>query len=78
MVGVELAGVLDASGVRPALAIALFRDGHLSLTRAARLENMSVSELTTHLSRLGISVVNLSTEEIDRDMKTLDEWLASS
>lgn len=31
MVGVELAGALDAAGVRPALATALFRDGHLSL-----------------------------------------------
>ena len=37
MVGIETAKVLDAKGVRPALATALFRDGHLSLARAARL-----------------------------------------
>ena len=30
MVAVELAGVLDATGVRPALATALFRDGGAS------------------------------------------------
>jgi predicted HTH domain antitoxin len=37
MVGIDLAGGLDAKGVRPALATALFRDGNLSLVRAARL-----------------------------------------
>jgi hypothetical protein len=42
MVGVESSGVLDSPGVRPALATALFRDGHLSLVRAARLASMSV------------------------------------
>jgi predicted HTH domain antitoxin len=78
MVGVELAGVLDAAGVRPALATALFRDGHLSLVRAARLAGLSVSEFATHLSRLGIPVVALDTGEAERDMETLDEWLASS
>ncbi|RQW79459.1 MAG: prevent-host-death protein, partial [Methylococcus sp.] len=30
MVGIEAAGVLGEKGVRPALATALFRDGHLS------------------------------------------------
>lgn len=78
MVGVDLAGVLDATGVRPALATALFRDGHLSLPRAARLAEMSVSELATRLSRLGIPVVALDASEAERDMETLDEWLASS
>ena len=37
MVGIESSGVLEAPGVRPALATALFRDGHLSLVRAAHL-----------------------------------------
>ena len=78
MVGVELAGVLDAAGVRRALATALFRDGHLSLARAATLAELSVSELVTHLSRLGIPVVALDADEAEQDMETLDTWLASS
>jgi hypothetical protein len=60
MVGVESSGVLGAPGVRPALATALFRDGHLSLVRAARLASTSVADLAAHLSRLGILVVNLN------------------
>lgn len=78
MVGVESSGVLGAAGVRPALATALFRDGHLSLTRAARLATMSVADFAAHLSRLGIPVVRLDAAEAARDLDTLDAWLASS
>ncbi len=78
MVGVELAGVLDAEGVKPALATALFRDGHLSLARAARLAQMTLGDFAAHVSRLGIAVVRLDADEAARDMDTLDEWLASS
>ena len=78
MVGIDSLGVLDASGVRPALATALFRDGNLSLTRSAHLAGMHVSEFASHVSRLGIPVVRLEGGEAAQDMETLDEWLASS
>ncbi len=78
MVGIDSLGVLDASGVRPALATALFRDGNLSLTRSAHLAGMRVSEFASHVSRLGIPVVRLEGGETAQDMETLDEWLASS
>lgn len=78
MVGVEAAGVLDAKGVRPALATALFRDGALSLVRSAKLAEMPVAQFVAHLSRLGIPVVRLEAQDAVRDMDTLDEWLASS
>jgi prevent-host-death family protein len=78
MVGIDALGVLEARGVRPALATALFRDGHLSLVRAAHLAEMRVSEFVSHVSRLGIAVVQLEGAEAQRDMDTLDEWLASS
>ena len=78
MVGVELAGVLDAEGVRPALATALFRDGHLSLARGAHLAGMPVGDFATHLSRLGIPVIGLGADEVERDLDDLDTWLASS
>lgn len=78
MVGIGALGVLDVKGVRPALATALFRDGNLSLTRAAHVAGMPVSEFVSHVSRLGIPVVELTGAEAARDMDTLDEWLASS
>lgn len=78
MVGIEAAGVLEARGVRPALATALFRDGALSLARAASLAGMSLGEFVSHVSRLGIPVVALDAAEARQDMDTLDEWLASS
>lgn len=78
MVGVEASRVLDARGVRPALATALFRDGHLSLARAAALAQMPLGPFVSHVSRLGIPVVDLSGSETERDIDTLDEWLASS
>lgn len=78
MVGIESSGVLEAPGVRPALATALFRDGHLSLVRAAHLAAVSVAEFAAHLSRLGIPIVQLSAQEAERDLDTLDAWLAKS
>jgi predicted HTH domain antitoxin len=78
MVGMNLAGVLDARGVKPALATALFRDGHLSLARAARLAEMGLGEFVAHVSRLGIAVVRLNADEAARDLDTLESWLASS
>ena len=78
MVGVAASGALDVRGVRPALATALFRDGNLSLPRAARLAEMSVAQFASHVSRLGIAVVDLDAAAAGRDMETLDEWLAAS
>lgn len=78
MVGIESTGMLESKGVRPALATALFRDGHLSLVRSARLAQMPVSAFVSHVSRLGIPAVKLNAQEAAKDMDTLEEWLASS
>lgn len=78
LVGIEAAGVLDCAGVRPALATALFRDSHLSLVRAARLAHLTVSEFVSHVSRLGIPVVNLAPDCAVSDMETLEHWLGAS
>ncbi len=69
---------INPVGVRPAHATALFRGGHLSLVRAARVAQMPVSQFASHVSRLGIALVRLNADEAARDMDTLDEWLASS
>lgn len=78
MVGLEASDMLDISGARAALATALFRDGHLSLARSARVARMPLGTFIAHLSRLGLPVVRLSEAETSRDLDTLDQWLASS
>jgi predicted HTH domain antitoxin len=77
MVGLnQTGGILDMSGVRAALATSLFKDGALSLARSARLANMVLADFIAHVSRLGIPVINQTAAEVDRDMDTLDQWLA--
>ena len=78
MVGLASTGALDLAGVRAALATALFRDGHLSLARAARVAQMPLPGFIAHVSRLGIPVLEMSAVEVERDLETLDQWLASS
>ena len=53
LLGLEDGGMLQAPGVRAAMATALFRDGELSLVRAAHVAEMDVTRFIAHLSRLG-------------------------
>jgi len=77
MVNIRNTGTLDMPGVRAALATALFKDGGLSLNRAAAVAEMSLSEFITHLSRLGIPIVRQTEKEVEQDLESLDQWLAS-
>ncbi len=65
-------------GLYVALAAALYKDGALSLGRAARVAGMSVSEFISHLSQLGIPVGSAGPDDAAKDLETLDSWLASS
>jgi predicted HTH domain antitoxin len=67
--------VIDMPGVRKALATALFKDGELSLARSARLADIPLVGFITHISRLGIPVINQTAEEVQEDMDTLEHWL---
>ena len=78
ILGLDEDGVLKAPGVKAALATALFRDGHLSLARSARLAEISMPAFVAHVSRLGIPIVRLDAKEAEGDLDTLDQWLASS
>ena len=78
MVGLDKDGVLKEPGVKAALATVLFRDGHLSLARSARLAEISMPDFVAHVSRIGIPVVRLDAKEAEGDLDTLDQWLASS
>lgn len=78
LIGLQSGKLLGEPGARAALATALFRDGGLSLARAARLAQLPLSGFIAHVSRLGIAVVDQPDDEARQDLQTLDEWLASS
>jgi predicted HTH domain antitoxin len=78
LMGLDQQGLLQAPGVRPALATALFRDGELSLARAARVADMDTAAFIAHLSRLGIAAIRLTEAETRADLDTLEQWLQSS
>ena len=78
LIGLEQGGVLQAPGVRAALATALFRDGELSQARAARVAEMDVGGFIAHLGRLGIPAIRLTAAESNADLDTLEQWLQSS
>ena len=77
MVGVKQTKTLDMPGVRTALATALFRDGELSLARSANLAGMPLADFIAHISRLGIAVIDQQADEVEQDLDTLEQWLAS-
>jgi hypothetical protein len=52
LIGLEEGGLLQAPGVRAALATALFRDGELSLVRAAHVAELDVASFIADLDTL--------------------------
>ncbi len=75
MVGLKAAKIIGMPGVCKALATALFKDGNLSLARSAKLADMPLANFIAHVSRLGISVIDQTVDEIEDDLDTLDQWL---
>jgi len=75
MVGLKSAKIISMPGVRKAMATALFKDGNLSLARSAKLADMPLASFIAHVSRLGISVIDQTAEEVQEDLDTLEQWL---
>ena len=75
MAGLKSSKIIGMPGVRMALATALFKDGELSLARSAKLADMPLAGFIAHVSRLGISVINQTAEDVQEDMDTLEQWL---
>ena len=75
MMGLKAHKIIGMPGVRKALATALFKDGNLSIARSAKLADLALADFITHVSRLGIPVVDLTDEEAQQDIDTLDDWL---
>jgi len=68
----------EEADLRLALAVVLFKEGALSLGRAARVAARPLAELVSHLSRLGIPVAAGDRAETAAQLESLDEWLALS
>ncbi len=78
MIGLKAAKIIDMPGVRVALATALFKDGELSLARSAKLADKALADFISHISRLGIPVINQTAEGAQEDLETLEQWLENA
>lgn len=59
---------LFSDGLGVALAIRLFDDERISLRQAARLADVSVSEMIDLLGRSGVAVIRSSAETLEREL----------
>jgi predicted HTH domain antitoxin len=70
--------LLNDPDVKLALATELFKCGHLSLGRAARLSMMAIVDFMRHLAVREIPVIQGTAREAKADLETLNKWVASS
>ena len=64
------------NGIRPALAASLYREGYVSLGKAARVSGLSASDFIDHLASLGIDVVGQD-ETTRHETRDVSAWLSS-
>lgn len=67
-VAVPFDETLLREGVSVALAIKLFDEERISLSRAARLAGLPVSEMIDRLGRHGVAVIRTTDEELEREL----------
>ena len=70
--------ILAAPGVRRALALALYREGCLSLGHAARFSDLPRAEFIETASRLGIAVVQGTRESVAKEVGVIEAWRKDS
>ncbi|MGB3916674.1 MAG: UPF0175 family protein [Thiothrix litoralis] len=63
------------SGLRPALAASLYREGLMSLGKASKLSGLAMSDFIRHLGHLGIEIVTVD-ETTAYEVKDLSPWLS--
>jgi len=56
-------------GLRPALAIQLFKDDTFTLEKAAKLAGLNIETFIEKLGQLGISTVDYSEDELNKELK---------
>lgn len=59
-------------GLRPALAVHLYKEGILTLAKAAKLSGESLEGFIAALSKLGISVIHYTIKDVDEELKDFD------
>jgi predicted HTH domain antitoxin len=74
LVDLARVGGADLPGVKFALAVALFREGQVSLGYAARVAGLSVSALIERLERMGIPIVTVDDRSLDHDLSAVETW----
>lgn len=67
-VAVPFDDVMLKEGVAVALAVHLFDEEHISLSRAARMAGRTVSEMIDLLGRYGIPVIRTTVAELEREL----------
>ncbi len=72
-VTVPFSDELIQHGVGKALAEGLYREGAISLGRAAKLARTSIADFAAHLSQLGIPVVDYDGEELVDELRYFEE-----
>jgi predicted HTH domain antitoxin len=75
LISLDKLGLPDVDVARTALAVALFKNGAISASAAARMAGKPLPEMLTLLSGLGIPLSAAGSEEIRDEMKTVREWL---
>lgn len=63
------------TGLRPALAASLYREGLMSLGKASKLSSLSMSDFIRHLGHLGIEIARVD-ETTSHEAKDLSAWLS--
>jgi len=59
-------------GLKPALAIHLYKEGILTLAKAAKLSGESLEEFIAILSKLGISIIHYTIKDVDEELKDFE------
>ena len=64
------------SGIRPALAASLYREGCVSLGKASQISGLFLSDFIDHLGSLGIDIVRQD-ETTPEEVGDVSTWLSS-
>ena len=72
-IAVPFSDELLNSGIHINMAVKLYDEGMLTLSKAATLAKMSVEVFIRMLGYQGIVVVDQSSEELDADLDSIDE-----
>ncbi len=78
LVDLHYLGIPDVAGVRMALAVALFKQGNVSLGYAARIADKSLPAMMTTLGQMGIPIVTVTPEDAKHDFAVTDTWFQNN